>query len=558
MRPVPGLRRRQADGRADPRRASASAPAEARARPSMASVPHTAEPGTRLAGRYRLVGLTGGDHARGPMRHAPGATSAAALDTTTAVWHAFDELLVRPVSVRLLAAGAPVAETVLAVARRAATFEDPRFLAVLDAGTDEQHAYVVSEWTGADSLVTLLDRGPLPAPEAQRIVAEVADALAHAHDAGLAHRCLRPESVLRTDGGRVRVAGLGVDAVLAGIDPWAGPAAVAEDLQGAGAVLYTALTARWPLPPRPGQVTVVPPAPRDVGEPCSPRQVRAGVPADLDEVTCRALGGRRRRGAAPLGSSRELADLLTAGGSAGSTAARVTDGSGSVPGAGDEVPLLAAPVDGVPALRTGLVVAAAALTLGISLLGWQMVQSAEQAPEPAATAAAAGEPDPLPDVLPVPLPTRASALVPVERAVDFDPQGDGRENPRRVDRALDGDVGTVWTTQEYYNSPFGGLKEGVGLVLDLGEVRTVGNVALGLHGSGSDLKLGVSAEPGDDVPDDLEDFEMVADVQRAGSTAVLEPDEPVEARYVLVWFTALPPSSEARWRGGISTVQVRS
>jgi hypothetical protein len=74
------------------------------------------------------------------------------------------------------------------------------------------------------------------------------------------------------------------------------PAAL--DAAGIGAVLYAALTARWPLE----AATALPAAPYVDGHLCSPRQVRAGVPADLDDIACRALAGMPRRGGAPLRS----------------------------------------------------------------------------------------------------------------------------------------------------------------------------------------------------------------------------------------------------------------
>ena len=54
----------------------------------------------------------------------------------------------------------------------------------------------------------------------------------------------------------------------------------------------------------------------------------------------------------------------------------------------------------------------------------------------------------------------------------FDPEGDGEpENDSDVPLAFDGDPSTAWSTLEYRGSPdFGNLKDGVGLLLDLGDV----------------------------------------------------------------------------------------
>ena len=140
----------------------------------------------------------------------------------------------------------PCADDVLEAARAAAALDDPRFLAVLDADRWEGLAYVVCEWVEARDLTQLLGAGPLNDLEAQGLAAEVSRALAIAHAAGLAHGRLLPESVLVSDAGRLKIAGLGVAAVIhppehEGGDPYL------EDVRGAGGILYACMTGRWPL-----------------------------------------------------------------------------------------------------------------------------------------------------------------------------------------------------------------------------------------------------------------------------------------------------------------------
>ena len=71
-------------------------------------------------------------------------------------------------------------------------------------------------------------------------------------------------------------------------------------------LLYAALTGYWPGP---GMGTL-PPAPLADGRPCSPRQVCAGVPASIDEVTSQALFQRDRRRGPPLTTPALFADAL--------------------------------------------------------------------------------------------------------------------------------------------------------------------------------------------------------------------------------------------------------
>lgn len=508
-------------------------------------MPAAVEPGTRLAGRYRLLEPVGAPDRGAP---APG----------TAYWRAHDELLNRSVGVRVLTETTASADAVLHAAQQAATVQDPRFLAVLDADRGDGLAYVVTEWCDATDLAGLLARGPLPAADAHWIAAEVARGLTHAHAAGLAHRRLVPEAVLRDESGSVKIAGLAVDAALRGMSPYADARAEESDLWAAGAVLYAALTGRWPLAES-GQRTRLPPAPVVDGAPCAPRQVRAAVPAALDELACRALGAPLRRGTPPLRSTGELAAALTGApgtlleASTGPLPAVAPEGSGAASADTEAVRLLAAPARSGAAGRAAVAAVTALLLLGLGLLSWQVITATAQPgrPAPAQPAESARPADPEPAGSP------PGAPVPVVRAVDFDPEGsNGEEYPDRVPGALDGDPDTAWTTEEYYNSPLGGLKSGVGLVLDLGGRREVATVSLRLLGWGSDVEL--RAAPAAELPADADGFAVVADAEQVGSLVTLRPEEPVRARYLLVWFTSLPLSGEDRYRGGIADVQVRS
>ena len=78
----------------------------------------------------------------------------------------------------------------------------------------------------------------------------------------------------------MKIVGLGIDAALAGVtadDP------ALADTQSLGRLLYASLTAHWPG----GDWPSLPAAPEMDGHPRSPRQVRAGVPAGIDDVAAR-------------------------------------------------------------------------------------------------------------------------------------------------------------------------------------------------------------------------------------------------------------------------------
>ncbi len=247
---------------------------------------YTSEPGSRLGGRYRLEDRI-------------------AAGSGWAAWKAIDEILARAVTVFTFATGFPRVSDVVTAARAASRLTDPRLAQVFDVEDAPDGAYVVMEWAAGETLSDLLSHGPLEPARAAQVIAEAAAALSSAHAAGVAHMCLSPGSVRWSPTGEVKVVGLGIDAALAGAsadDP------VLADTQGLGRLLYAALTGHWPG----SELPVLPQAPEADGEPRSPRQVVAGVPTALSDLTCRAMNLRSRSGEPALTTPDELARALVA------------------------------------------------------------------------------------------------------------------------------------------------------------------------------------------------------------------------------------------------------
>ena len=493
---------------------------------------YAVEPGTRLVDRYRLE-----EH----LGEADG----------TSYWRAQDELLDRPVGVCLLPATDGNAERVLRAARRAAVLTDARFLRVLDASEVDGVVYVVSEWVSATNLVDLLADGPMHAGEARQLGIDVTEALIAAHQAGLAHLCLQPEHVLRTTHGQVKVGGLAVDAAVRGVD-YAGEAdAARRDTWGAAAITYAALTARWAG----GAGTGLPPAPRDGTALCSPRQVRAGVSHDLDTILCRALDIPEPRDQ-PLHEPVELARALTAV-QVTSRVPVIRRSEGDDPIPPSYQPSHLSPYDDQatrPRSRAAVLAWAAVslvLVVGFALAGWQLVMSGLEGN------GASGDEEP-----PAQSSSASSTAAPVgtklrvRNVVSFDPlpEGTGEENGDRARRAIDGDRSTVWTSKSY-DDPFGpsGIKDGVGLVLDLGANTKVGSVTVWTADGTTDLEVRSANQMGTS----LDDFEPVAKAVDVDGRAVLRPTETLRARYLLVWLTSVPVADGSRYRGSIAEVAVR-
>ena len=148
---------------------------------------------------------------------------------------------------------------------------------------------------------------------------------------------------------------------------------------------------------------------------------------------------------------------------------------------------------------------------------------------------------------PTPTPTPSATPLTGLTANDLDPQGDGEENGEDVGNAVDGDPATSWMTLTYEQQlgP-GGLKQGVGLVVDLGASRAVRAVDLTLAGTPTTLSLYLT----DDAPTGVADLTAVAELEADTDRASVDLDDPPTGRYLTVWLTALPPT-DGGFRGEV-------
>jgi hypothetical protein len=152
----------------------------------------------------------------------------------------------------------------------------------------------------------------------------------------------------------------------------------------------------------------------------------------------------------------------------------------------------------------------------------------------------------------------ARTPVDVSAVSDFDPQGDPpEEHPELAPLAVDGQPGTAWQTLTYRNNPrLGGLKSGVGLLVDLGKASKVGRVRLSLLGTPTSVEI--LAAPGTDTaPTSTDGLDRVAAQDNAGERVTLDLKAPVSTRYLVVWLTSLPPAPGG-YQGRIAEIAVSS
>jgi len=148
-------------------------------------------------------------------------------------------------------------------------------------------------------------------------------------------------------------------------------------------------------------------------------------------------------------------------------------------------------------------------------------------------------------------PAAVQVLVPASVAA-FGPAGlaDG-DDPQRAALAIGGDPAQPWISQWYATARFGALKKGTGLLLDMGRPVTVTSVRVSLVNSGANIRLRAGSKP---VPAWLH---TVASVSGAGRTARLQPGTPAHARYLLIWFTKLPPDNAGTYQAAVYRITVQ-
>jgi beta-lactam-binding protein with PASTA domain len=131
------------------------------------------------------------------------------------VYLATDTRLDRQVALKVmhaeLARDAEFITRFIGEAKSVARLSHPNIVAVFDQGSDGQYLYLAMEYVPGRTLRSLLrERGPLRPDAALNIMDPILSGLAAAHAAGIVHRDVKPENVLLTADGRVKVVDFGL------------------------------------------------------------------------------------------------------------------------------------------------------------------------------------------------------------------------------------------------------------------------------------------------------------------------------------------------------------
>ena len=475
--------------------------------------------GTVLNGRYRLESKLGS----GGM---------------STVYLAVDETLERQVAIKVLhremSDQPDQLERFRREARAVAQLSHPNVVAVIDAGDDAGHPYIVFEYVEGETLKQRIDRlGRLPLDEAAAYAIEIGRGLQAANQAQMVHRDVKPQNVLIDPEGRAKVTDFGIalsmeadgltktGRVLGTTDYVSPEQAMGRevdarsDIYSLGILLYEMLIGDVPFKAE----TLVGVAMKHVNEEMPDVQRRRpGVSAALAAVIERSTQKEPKKRYADMGGM--LADLE---GALEVEIARSGGGTGDTTTVLDSVParqrLLSSRTVSIAGIL--LVLAGVLVALALVELGGEGEKRGEGLRQPAA-AASGGD-------------------IEIESVEDFDPEGDDSEHPEELRLAIDGDpVGTSWLT-ETYNGPGPSMpddqgKAGVGLVLDTTEPVAARQLEITTEDPGwSGAIYGAADGP----PADLAGWgEALADfVTDEEETTVELPEN--ESRYYLIWITEL-------------------
>jgi serine/threonine-protein kinase len=512
------------------------------------------------------------------------------------VWLATDQVLERQVAVKILHPHLASDESFVARFRAeavaAARLRHPSIVSIYDTCSGDGVQAIVMELVRGQNLRQRLnDAGSLTAPAVVNIGAQVADALAAAHRAGLVHRDIKPANILLCEDNRVMVTDFGIAKVrgdpdltqtglMLGSVKYLSPEQVnggdvdgRTDIYALAVVLYEALCGRPPFAADTDAATALQ---RLHNEPLRPRQIKAGIPRGLEDVIMRGMArdpdaryatAEEFRAALLAANRGEVVEPRPGADATQMVAAprprpasrppanRSTGARRPAPPPKRRPPARQQPQSFAQSERGWLVpmlvivlIALSLVTAGVLIGRTEAGQDLFDRARGAVESDEQGAADP-------PAEGSTADAVTIASVSSFDPQGSGTpgENDSDVPLAWDGDASTAWTTEGYNNRNLA-PKDGVGLVVELAEPADLGELAL----TSSTQDWSASIYVADAPAGSLDGWgEPVATSSGIGGDASFDLDGATGGA-VLIWITDLGerPPGDDKFRANIAGISL--